>query len=102
MKRLGQPFGKWMLVWRTVNAGGWKSAQHPPGGHWDVLVGTGVLLSAVGVHHETLVFPEDLLRGTDSIKELCVLNFLVRGREGLLKQNQRGREEPELEGLEAV
>lgn len=73
-----------MLVWRTVSAGGWKSAQHPPGGHWDVLVGTGVSLPDVGVRQETLVFPEDVLWGTDSIEELCVLNFLVRGREGLL------------------
>lgn len=39
--------GKWMLVWRTVSAGCWKSAQHPPGGHWDILVGTAVLLPAV-------------------------------------------------------
>lgn len=91
-----------MLVWRTVDAGCWKSAQHPPGGHWDVLVGTGVLLPAVGVCQETLVFPEDVRRGTDSIKELCVLDFLVRGREGLLEQSQRGREERELEGLGAV
>lgn len=94
--------GKWMLVWRTVSAEDWKSAQHPPGGHWDVMVGTGVLLPAVGVLQETLVFPEDVLRGMDSIKELCVLNFLVRGRQGLLKQSQRGREGPELEGQGAV
>lgn len=91
-----------MLVWRTVSAGGWKSAQHPPGGHWDILLGTGVLLPAVGIFQERLVFPEDVLRGTDSIKELCVLNFLVSEREGLLKQSQRGKEEPELEGLGAV
>lgn len=49
-----------------------------------------------------MVFPEDLVRGTNSIKELRVLNFLVRGREGLLKQSQRGREGPELGELGAV
>lgn len=91
-----------MLVWRTVSAGGWKSAQHPPGGHWDILVGSGVSLPAVGFPQETLVSPEEVLWGTDSIKELCVLNFLVREREGLLKQSQRGKEGPELEGLGAV
>lgn len=93
---------KWMLVWRTVSAGCWKSAQHPPGGIFDILVVAGGWLPAVGLPAETLVFPEDVLRGTDSIKELCVLNFLVRGRDGLLKQGQRGREGPELEGLGAV
>lgn len=83
-----------MLVWRTVSAGGWKSAQHPPGGLWDILLGRspGVLLPAVRICQETLVFPEDVLRGTDSIKELSVLNFLVREREVKTEPEGQGRD----------
>lgn len=43
-------------------------AQHPPGGHWYVTMGVGVLQLAVGVPQEPLVFLEDLFWGTDPIK----------------------------------
>lgn len=43
-------------------------AQHPPGGHWDVMVGIGGLPPAVGAPQELLVLLEDLFGGTDSIK----------------------------------
>lgn len=43
-------------------------AQHPPGGHWYVMMDIAVLQPSVGVPQEPLIFPEDLFWGTDSIK----------------------------------
>lgn len=60
-------------------------AQHPPGGHWYVLMDVGVLQPVVRFPQEPLVFLEDLFWGTDSIKQLLILNFLVGGRQGLLE-----------------
>ena len=66
-------------------------AQHPPGGHWYVVIGIGVLQPSVGVPQEPLVLLKDLFWGTDSVKQLLVLNFLVGGREGLLEQCCQGK-----------
>lgn len=48
---------------------GSSPAQDPPGRHWYVMMGIGVLQPAVlRVPQEPLVFPEDMFRGTDPIK----------------------------------
>lgn len=53
--------------------------QHLPGGHWYILMGIRVLPPAVRVPQQPLVFLKDLFGGTDPIKELLVLDFLVGG-----------------------
>lgn len=58
-------------------------SEHPPRGHCYVVVAIGALLPAVRVPQEPLVLPEEELRGTDSIEELLVLDFLMAGREGM-------------------
>lgn len=60
-----------------------SSPSDPPGGHRYSVVDIEALQPFVGVPQKPLVLLEDVFGGTDAIKQLLILNFLVGGREGL-------------------